>query len=319
MRDDIKKSLVAVAAPTDVHSDEYDFGFYTIGYERRSRFIASSLAKRARSLCAFEYNTDALAFFENKSWALEQNVTLEPLDGYRVDREGKFRDFVARYVEDHSAKQSNKRFFVDVSSMDRSLIGRLLNSIFRVVEPPFSLRVCYAPAAFVEPNYDFVPARECAASIPELSGSLGAHQSSLLLLLGLGYEYGISLGLLEQFEPDQAIVFMPTGTDVRYDAAVRKANFDFNFGLENIGLFPYRIDQPVTLFETLFSITSNASILHRVIIAPNGPKILAALATVVGLFRAPQIAVVRASLAAQPPSHHIEAHGSIIAIDFQCT
>jgi hypothetical protein len=123
---------------------------------------------------------------------------------------------------------------------------------------------------------------------------------------------------LEQFEPDQALVFAPTGIDVRYDKAVEKANFNFDFGLENIGLFSYRVDQPVTLFESLFSITSNASILHRVIIAPNGPKIFAALATVVGLYRAPQVGVLRASLTAQPPSRHIEPEGSIVAMDFRC-
>jgi hypothetical protein len=319
MREDTKKSLVAVAAPSDLQSDEYDFGFYAIGYERRSRFIAASLAKRTKSLCGLEYTTTtALAISENRAWASEHNVSIKPLNGYRVDRDGKFRNFIAHYIEEHSVKGKEKLFFVDVSSMDRSLIGRLLNSIFAVVEPPFNLRLCYAPASFVEPAYHFVPARECVASIPELSGSLGIHQSSLSLLLGLGFEYGVSLGLLEKFEPDQAIVFMPTGTDDRYDQAVRKANFNFDFGIENIGLFQYRVNQPVALFESLFSITSGVSILHRVIIAPNGPKIFAALATVVGLFRAPQVMVLRASLAAQPPSHHIEADGSIVAIDFKC-
>lgn len=318
MRDDIKKSLVAAAAPSDPQTDEYDFGFYAIGYERRSRFIASSLSSRTKSLCGFEYSTTALAFDENRTWASEHNVSIKPLNGYRVDRDGAFRKFVAEYVAKRSVNNSEKRFFIDVSSMDRSLIGRLLNSIFAVVEPPFNLRLCYAPASFVEPDYHFAPARECVASIPELSGGLGIHQSSLSLLLGLGFEYGVSLGLLEQFEPDQAIAFMPTGTDDRYDEAVRKANFDFDFGLENIGLFKYRVNQPVSLFDSLFSITSNVSIVHRVVIAPNGPKIFAALATVVGLFRAPQITVLRASLAASPPSHHIEADGSIVAIDFRC-
>lgn len=246
-------------------------------------------------------------------------MTVHKLDSYRVDRGGKFRSFVSHFIERKPTEQPERRFFIDVSSMDRSLIGRLLNSILAVVEPPFNLRICYAPATFIEPSYAFIPARECTASIPELSGSLGIHQSSLSLLLGLGYEYGVSLGLLEQFEPDNAIVFMPTGTDDRYDRAVRKANFDFDFGLENIGLFEYRVNQPVALFDSLFSITSDVSIMHRVVIAPNGPKIFAAVATVVGLFRAPQVAVLRASLAATPPPHHVEADGSIVAIDFRCT
>ena len=318
MKQEIRQSLAASTAPSDLQSEEYDFGFFTIGYERRSRFVASNLLTRTRSLCAFEYDTKALAISENKEWASKNNVLARPLTDYRVDRNGEFRDFIASYIREHSPNVE-KRFFVDVSSMDRSLIGRLLNSIFEVVEPPFNLRICYAPALFVEPDFRFVPARECAASIPELSGTLGIHQSSLSLILGLGFEYGVSLGLLEQFEPDQAVIFKPTGTDDRYDEAVRKANFNFDFGLENVGLFSYRVDQPLTLFDSLFSITSNVSMLHRVVIAPNGPKIFAALATVVGLFRAPQVAVLRASLAAQPPVHDVEANGSIVALDFRCS
>jgi len=211
-----------------------------------------------------------------------------------------------------------KRLFVDVSSMNRSLIARLLASIFMVVEPPFSLRIYYAPAAYVEPQYLFMPARQSAPAIPELSGKLGTHQSGLALLLGLGFEYGVSLGLLEQFEPDRAIVFMPRGSDERYDRAVRKANFDFDFGHENLELFQYQVNQPLALFESLFSITAGVTAGQRLVIARNGPKILAALATIVGLFRAPQVTVLRASLATGPPDHHVEADGSIVAVDFRC-
>ncbi len=318
MKDEIKKTLFAAVAPAEPQADDYDVGFYAIGYERRSRFIASLLAPRTSTLCAFEYPVTALASDENRTWARNNRVEAIPLHNYRVDRDGSFRKTVAEFLERSSANNRVKKIFVDVSSMDRSLIARLLSSIFSVVAPPFNLRLCYAPAAFVEPSYTFVPARECVPAIPELSGSLGSPQSSVSLILGLGFEYGVSLGLLERFEPDTAVVFSPTGTDPKYDDAVRKANFDFDFGFDNIGLFEYRVNQPVGAFESLFSITSNASKLHRVIIAPNGPKIFAALATVIGLFRAPQIAILRASLAADPPVHHVEADGSVVAIDFRC-
>ena len=43
--------------------------------------------------------------------------------------------------------------------------------------------------------------------------------------------------------------------------------------------------------------------MRRVVIAPNGPKIFAAVATVVGLFHAPHIAVLRVSLMSMPPRY----------------
>jgi hypothetical protein len=173
-------------------------------------------------------------------------------------------------------------------------------------------------ASVLEPLYALVPVRECAPAIPELSGELGIHQSSLTLLLGLGFEFGVSLGLLQQLEPDNAVIFVPEGVDHRYDRAVRTANFELDFGLGNARVFPYQVSQPLSTFESLFSLSAVASMTHRVVIAPNGPKIFAALATVIALYRAPLVAVLRASLASSVPERHVEANGSIVAIDFNC-
>jgi hypothetical protein len=318
MKADVRKTLSAFKAPSDLRADQYQVGFYAIGYERRSRYVAETLALNTKLLCGLEYETDALAIRENREWADRARVIRRKLDDYRLDGSGNFKKFVDGLIQNNTVIGEAKTLFVDVSSMDRSLIARLLASIFSVIQPPFNLRLCYAPGAFIEPQYVFVPTRECAPAIPELAGVLGIHQSNLSLLLGLGFEYGVSLGLLELLEPDHAVILIPKGTDPRYDRAVKRANFDYDFGLENIRLVPFQVNQPLTLFESIFSICSEATISRRVVIAPNGPKILAALATVVGLFHAPHITVLRASLASQPSGKHIEADGDIVAIDFRC-
>lgn len=320
MTPEIRRLLTAVKPSNELHADSYDVGFFAIGYERRSRFVANYLSKQTKALFGLEYPSVELAFHENKAFSHRQGVNEIKLAemGYRADRKSRFSQFVRESVEKYTSVTAHKKIFVDVSSMDRSLIARLLNSIFAEVRPPFTLRVCYAPAIFREPSYAFVPVRECAPAIPELSGELGIHQSSLTLLLGLGFEFGVSLGLLQQFEADHAIIFVPEGADARYDRAVRKANFDLDFGSQSARVFPYHVKQPIATFETLFSLSGAASVTHRVVIAPNGPKIFAALSTVIALFRAPHVAVLRASLASNIPSHHIEADGSIVAIDFVC-
>jgi hypothetical protein len=318
MTPEIKQLLTASRPPEDLRDTSYDVGFYAIGYERRSRYIASYLSKQTKSLIGFEYRATELAFNENKAWAHENEVKELKLGDYRVDRENQFAAAVGDSIATSSSGTTQKQIFVDVSSMDRSLIARLLNSIFTKVSPPFTLRILYAPASFHEPTYAFTPVRECAPSIPELSGELGVHQSSLTLLLGLGFEFGVSLGLLQQLEADYAIIFVPEGADPRYDKAVKKANFELDFGLQSARVFPYHVKQPIATFDSLFSLSASASVKHRVVVAPNGPKIFAALATVVGLFRAPHVTVLRASLASSAPTHHVEADGSIVAIDFVC-
>jgi hypothetical protein len=318
MTPEIRRLLTAAKAPEELRGNSYDVGFYAIGYERRSRFVANYLSKHTTALFGFEYPTTELAFKENKIWAEQHKVGEAKLTDYRADKHHRFSEFVRNSVAKNTSASEHKSIFVDVSSMDRSLIARLLNSIFLTVRPPFTLRICYAPATFREPQYAFVPVRECAPSIPELSGELGVHQSSLTLLLGLGFEFGVSLGLLQQLEADYAIIFVPEGADLRYDRAVRKANFDLDFGLQNARVFPFNVKHPIATFESLFSLSDVASVTHRVVIAPNGPKIFAALATVIGLFRAPHVTILRASLASSIPSHHVEADGSIVAIDFIC-
>ena len=117
-------------------------------------------------------------------------------------------------------------------------------------------------------------------------------------------------------QPDRAFAFIPSGSDSRFEAAVKKANFDFDFGYENIRLAPYEIHHPLALLDRLLTLTSDASLTERVVIVPHGPKIFAALATMVGLIRAPLITVMRVSIGSDLPRCDTVADGSMVALDF---
>jgi hypothetical protein len=181
----VRSRLEAVRAPDDL-KQSYDLGFYALGYERRSRFVASQLAPGTKKLYGFDYDTTALAIHENRRWAEENAVlTHRPLN-YRSDEDGQIWNFVNKAISDVENGDAEKAIFLDVSSMDRSLLARVLASIFNALRPPFTLRLCYAPAAYVAPQYVFVPTRECAPAIPELSGTLGIPPKQRFPNLGVG-------------------------------------------------------------------------------------------------------------------------------------
>jgi hypothetical protein len=125
----VRNALEAVQAPPDVRQP-YDLGFYALGYERRSRYVASELTGCTRQLCGFEYDTDALAIGENRRWASDHGVIVNKPRNYRTDEGGHLREFVRAMVANAETGEREKRVFVDVSSMDRSLLARLLASTY---------------------------------------------------------------------------------------------------------------------------------------------------------------------------------------------
>jgi hypothetical protein len=128
----VRNSLNAIRAPEDALINTYDLGFYTIGYERRSRFLASKLIGKTKCLCGLEYATGALAMDENRRWAAEAGVHITRLNEYRIDKDRSLHRFVHGVFSEYACSEHEKHIFVDVSSMDRSLMARLLHSIFAI-------------------------------------------------------------------------------------------------------------------------------------------------------------------------------------------
>lgn len=311
-------SHTSLIRPTeDFDETPYHLGFFSIGYEHRSRFIASRLERKTDRLCGLEYaNSRGGAFDENKRWVAGTSTHAIPALDYRLDRQKRFRTQIEAAILESRPSGLAQRIWIDVSSMDRSLMARMLYTLMEALRPPFLLRVLYTPASFVEPNFTFNPILDCSPAIPELSGTLGRPEREIKLLLGLGYEFGVALGLIQQIEPDIAFAFIPKSADKRYEPAVAKANFSFEFGTEQVRLVDYMVNQPVITFDRLLALTSDVSPSRSVIIVPNGPKIFAAISILVGLLRKPYISILRASQSNGAPPHEVQASGDVVAMDF---
>ena len=64
-------------------------------------------------------------------------------------------------------------------------------------------------------------------------------------------EYGAALSAIEVIDPDHGFYFYPQGRAPDFPPAVRQANFDFDFGVGNYGVYSYNLEDPVALNDAL--------------------------------------------------------------------
>src|SRR5262249_6807148 len=115
----------------------------------------------------------------------------------------------------------------------------------------------------------------------------------LCLILGLGFEAGTSMGLISQLEPRLSYCFWGTGIDARFDKAVRRANFEFDFGDFHTKEVQYSIKDPKGSLEQLESVIYGLRRTYRTIIIPMGPKLFTFLSILVGMTYLGAVAIWR--------------------------
>lgn len=103
------------------------------------------------------------------------------------------------------------------------------------------------------------------------------------MVAGLGYEYGLAVGLINRLEPRLTVCFRAVGHDPRYEEACRIANLDFDFGGNPTEVGSYPIRNPAVAFDYLENVVYGMSKSFRVVIVPLGPKLFAALATLIAI------------------------------------
>src|SRR5262249_14589027 len=147
-----------------------------------------------------------------------------------ADKFGELEQALEKAITATRREEGIAKVAIDVSSMDRSLMSRVMLKALDELQNGETMFVLYSPSAFVTPKSNLVPITDCSAANPAIAGQIAPPDSSRIALLGLGYEYGVSLSILESHEPDISFIFRPNGVDVRFEQAVWDANFGFDFG-----------------------------------------------------------------------------------------
>jgi len=313
-------SLSEVCTFSDGTVHRFDIFINSLGYEER----ASALVRRGKVTAShyislsFEEN-EVLSFAENRE-IMEGVSALIVTDASEFFRM-RFRSFLS---EKFVSLGRSLSVGVDVSSMNRTMAALSLSAMFCWDEFVGDFRVLYVPAEFTEPNLTFAPIDQVGAVTPELSGFDSEPALPVALILGLGYEYGTAVGLINQLEPNFTLCLRATGGDERYDGAVRAANLDFDFNPYNVEITEYELFDVRAAYNHIENIVHSLVTSYRVVMVPMGPKILAALLVLIALKYFGKVAVWRVARPGQaaqvvPDASYvigrIELHGALAEED----
>jgi hypothetical protein len=190
--------------------------------------------------------------------------------------------------------------FIDVSSLTRAHIARFAYDAFalsRRTSKKVVVDFVYSPAEFSPPPNDFGPISFRGPVIPELCGWNPDPEVSSALIVGIGYEPDLALGLSEEIEPEDVFAFRPAGHDPRYTSAIDRQNHDFLQKLPSERKLEYDVFDPYALYVKLINVVVGFKQKRRTTIVPLGPKIFSLCSVLCGLECLPALAVWRVTAA----------------------
>ncbi len=205
-------------------------------------------------------------------------------------------------------------FGIDVSAMDRTVMACVVCASFRAMRSGDSLCLLYTPGKYRKPSLNLLPIRSIGPAHPALAPVVSEPNNDRALIMGLGYEYGLALSVIDSHDPDQTFIFCPIGADDEYLESVRVANFDFDFGQRNYELIEYHLSDLTGLYDALSSLSYGMRPSTSMLCLPLGPKIFSAICIVVAFLNSPDISVVRYSLASTGEYQDVDEDGQIVEL-----
>ncbi len=200
---------------------------------------------------------------------------------------------------------------LDVTSFDRHTMALVLQDLFVMADSIDTVLFSYYPRTFEEPSDQLENVISFGPVSPAFIGEASFSRDNLALIIGAGFEYGRIVGAMDMLEPERTYCLYATGVDKRFETAVFRNNLDFSF-LDNASLLmPYLLARPDALYFELRRLVEFELRERNVLILPLGPKLFAAVATVVALELHPSVMVWRHStVSAQSPETTNDANAS---------
>lgn len=284
-------------------SEHFDLEVSVCGYERRSIYVAGASLVEPTQRLVIDYESHGEgAYDDNREWLTRRAAIVEP---------------EARVVERLvNAARSQARVRIDISSMRRSTIAAIIQSLL-ACEAEQLVQFVYAPAAYEASSLAVMDhvALSAGPISPRFSGGLRPSSIPLGLVAGLGLEPHRALGLTELLEPSQVWAFVAMSDDSRFADAVREVNEPTIDDGQTI-VIPYNIRSIAETYAALESLSFAASQSYRLVLAPSGPKMFTLACLLVAAPESPlSPAVWRVGGGPQASAVQVEAAGDVVAAD----
>jgi hypothetical protein len=259
----------------------YDFDLFinATGYEQRASALIRSKCILASRFISLLFQTQKVISFRTNLKVM-QNVSATMIVDFAKFYRSEFRALIDELYERHGRQIT---VGMDVSSMNRTMIATGLSALFAFNSKIKSLRLFYVPSAYRTPQLTFSQIEQIGAVTPELSGFDSDPTLPICLVLGLGFEYGTAVGMINQLEPQFTLCLRAVGNDRRFETAVRKANLDFDFSGFNVEISEYELLDATSSYHHIENIVHSLVSNFRVVMVPMGPKVLAAIFILIAL------------------------------------
>jgi hypothetical protein len=284
---------------------------YCVGFETRSSFIIKEIRPGRMHLAVVYGSGRTLSFEDNLAFAKKEGFRL--VEDTREEIEAKLRNVV---IPEIRRVHGSVHVVVDVSSMDRGVMASVLISVLDEMASGDTLKVLYAPSEFREPKLELLPIRRIGAVHPRISGEVDSPRKDRALFLGVGFEYGVSLNVMDNHEPDVSFIFRPQGFDERFANRVASANFYFDFGEQrDCEIIDYHLSNSSGVYDVISSLVVSMKHSTSILAVPLGPKILSAVMILTGYVHQPSVSVIRYSLASWNYHHDVTAAGMVVGFE----
>jgi hypothetical protein len=297
------KSRPISILPLEYPCGLYESYFWTIGcvgYESRSRyFIETFKCNYGISDALVFQNQQVLAFQQNNKAFSEAGFTLVPISDNLNEVRSAIHLMIQRVEESIKTHGDDiVTVLIDISSMTRQVISLLA----------FELQL-WAQRLGCHISCDFVYSAAKFGELPSLSGPIQyndpvfnqlAGWSSIPgqgcgIILGVGYEPDLALGVIEELEASAVWIYRPKNDEKAYDDAIDEHNRGLFETVPPRNRVRYSITDPYGLFVSLDQLAGLAKQDYRIIIVPFGPKIFALASVLVALSNYPDVGIWRVS------------------------
>jgi hypothetical protein len=291
--------MIRVATQSSLQSltdQSFDLFIYALGFETRATELVSVIGKAGKVFALRMPAVKVHAYDRNVKYAKTNKHRL--IDNLEVFIQGELRTLLGK-------RKGPVHIGFDISSVNRIMLIEILNALAVLTGPEDCVELLYCPAAYIEPDWLFPQIERLGPVNGLLSGFNSDPSKPLCLVLGMGFEAGVSMGIISQLEPSVSVCLWGTGVDPQFDSAVKRANFEFDFPGFNTRVLKYNIGDPQGAYELLESIVYGLVREYRIIVVPMGPKLFTALAALVGMQYFGEVAVWRVQHSRVQPSDSV--------------
>ena len=263
----------------------YDTVVFSVGTEHRSVQIFKEMKGSGVRAAAYIHNENSFTEEKAGKRIIGRQIDFEILNGtlYSNGQHEQYREFL----------EGSSKVLVDVSCMSRTMMCEQVLYLSEFRDAGVEIHFAYLPTVFSEPVHEYPKIRKIGAAAPQFSGFDFRPGDPIALVLGLGHEFGVSIGLLNQMEPRMAVAFRSIGIDRRFEKAVMDANFGFDFTPYAATVLDIDITRPKEGFMAIETVFSNIITDHRLIVIPSGPKLFALLCILAAFKHLGKVAIFR--------------------------